>query len=388
MVISKTESQRNYYQRQLSQNRDEFLKKRKEIKARYYKKTFKNEIIENDDDIKNENENELEPEPIEFIILKPLKQKLNPLNKSILKEQTKKTYLKSLNTIYKVYKDKEIDDNLKDEIIKLLSNEKNNNKLINEELNFIKTDLYEIIKSSNKADIRNVYSLITRIKGFANTIKQLYPYINENQTEYNNTRINKVADVNVKNKMSKLSFNKDDIIAILNDNDLKLSNREKLIFSLFTLFPTRRAIDYNRMLISIEKPKNEKKLKLEKRNNYYYNGEFYFNVTKNKDIQQYSIISELKEIIDNEILSRPIEYDNHLLLNDENKPYTSSELSLNIMKVYKKIYGIAISAVEIRRLYSTYLKNQVSIGEMTEEQHREISTMMNHSYEENKKYAY
>ena len=380
MVISKAESQRNYYQRKLAENPEEFLKKRKEIKARYYKKTFKNEIIEED--------NNNEPEIKEFIILKPLKQKLNPLNKSVLKEQTKKTYLKSLNTIYKVYKDKEIDDNLKDEIIKLLSNEKNNNKLINEELNFIKTDLYEIIKSSNKADIRNIYSLITRIKGFSKTIKQLYPYINENQIDYNNTRINKIADVNVKNKMSKLSFNKDDIIAILNDNDLKLSNREKLIFSLFTLFPTRRAIDYNRMLISIEKPKNEKKLKLEKRNNYYYNGEFYFNVTKNKDIQQYSIISELKEIIDNEILSRPIEYDNHLLLNDENKPYTSSELSLNIMKVYKKIYGIAISAVEIRRLYSTYLKNQVSIGEMTEEQHREISTMMNHSYEENKKYAY
>lgn len=382
MVISKAESQRNYYQRKLTENPEEFLKKRKEIKARYYKKTFKNEIIEDD------NKDELEPEPKEFIILKPLKHKLNPLNKSVLKEQTKKTYLKSLNTIYKVYKDKEIDDNLKDEIIKLLSNEKNNNKLINEELNFIKTDLYEIIKSSNKADIRNIYSLITRIKGFSNTIKQLYPYINENQIDYNNTRINKIADVNVKNKMSKLSFNKDDIIAILNDTDLKLSNREKLIFSLFTLFPTRRAIDYNRMLISIEKPKNEKKLKLENRNNYYFNGVFYFNITKNKDIQEFSIIPELKEIIENEILSRSIDSDNHLLLKDENKSYTSPELSLTIMKVYKKIYGIAISAVEIRRLYSTYLKNQVSSGLMTEEEHREISRKMNHSYEENKKYAY
>jgi hypothetical protein len=58
------------------------------------------------------------------------------------------------------------------------------------------------------------------------------------------------------------------------------------------------------------------------------------------------------------------------------------------MTVYKKIYGIAISAVEIRRLYSTYLKNLVSIGEMTEEEHRTIAEMMNHSYEENKKYAY
>ncbi len=58
--------------------------------------------------------------------------------------------------------------------------------------------------------------------------------------------------------MSKLSFNKYDIIAIL--NDLKLNNREKLIFSLFTLFPTRRAIDYNRILISNEKPSNEKEI--------------------------------------------------------------------------------------------------------------------------------
>jgi hypothetical protein len=142
------------------------------------------------------------------------------------------------------------------------------------------------------------------------------------------------------------------------------------------------------MLISNEIPKTEKKLNLEKRNNYYYNGEFYFNITKNKEIQHYSIITELKEIIENEILSRSNDYDNHLLLNENNKPYTTSELCLNIMKVYKKIYGIAISAVEIRRLYSTYLKNQVLMGEMTEEEHREKAEMMNHSYEENKKYAY
>lgn len=384
MVISKAESQRNYYKRKLAENREEFLKKRKEIKSRYYKKTFKNEIIED----YNKKNDELEAETKEFIILKPLNEKINPLNKSILKEQTKKTYFKSLNTIYKNYKNKDIDDNLKDEIMKLLSNEIYNNKLIDDELDFIKTDLYYIIKYSKKSDIRNLYSLITRINDFDNTIKQLYPYIDANQIEYNNKRKNKVVNVNVENKMSKLSFIKDDIIAILNDNDLKLNNREKLIFSLFTLFPTRRAIDYNRMLISNEKPKNEKNLKLESRNNYYFNGEFYFNVTKNKDIQRYSIIPELKEIIENELLSRPIDYDNHLLLNDYNKPYSSSELSLKIMTVYKKIYGIAISAVEIRRLYSTYLKNQVSIGEMTEKQHREIATMMNHSYEENKKYAY
>ena len=58
------------------------------------------------------------------------------------------------------------------------------------------------------------------------------------------------------------------------------------------------------------------------------------------------------------------------------------------MKTFKKVFNIAISAVEIRRLYSTYLKKQASDGIITEQEHRNICYMMNHSYEENKKYAY
>jgi hypothetical protein len=58
------------------------------------------------------------------------------------------------------------------------------------------------------------------------------------------------------------------------------------------------------------------------------------------------------------------------------------------MLVYKKIYKISISAVEIRRLYCTYLKYQVEDGYMTEQEHRKIAEMMNHTYEENLKYSY
>lgn len=58
------------------------------------------------------------------------------------------------------------------------------------------------------------------------------------------------------------------------------------------------------------------------------------------------------------------------------------------MLVFKKIYKLSISAVEIRRLYCTYLKYQVKDGDMTEQEHRKISEMMNHTYEENLKYSY
>jgi len=124
MVVSKAESQRNYYQRKLAENREEFLKKRKEIKERYYKKTFKKEIVE---DEKAEDEIDVK----EFIILKPLTKRVNSLNTTEIKEQTKKIYLNSLNIIYKKNKDKDIEDDLREEIMKLLSNEKYNTKLIN-----------------------------------------------------------------------------------------------------------------------------------------------------------------------------------------------------------------------------------------------------------------
>jgi len=129
------------------------------------------------------------------------------------------------------------------------------------------------------------------------------------------------------------------------------------------------------------------------RNNYYFDENLYFYVTKNKEIQKYNVPPELQLLIENEIKSRNdiVDEENkkYLLLNNENKYYKyGCKLSCDIMLVFKKIYKLSISAVEIRRFYCTYIKYQVIDGYMTEEQHREISEMMNHSYEESLDYAY
>lgn len=71
-----------------------------------------------------------------------------------------------------------------------------------------------------------------------------------------------------------------------------------------------------------------------------------------------------------------------------NKQYNSSNLSIHIMRIFSKIYDISISAVELRHYYSTYINYLVKQKELTEKEHRKICDMMNHSYEENKKYAY
>jgi hypothetical protein len=328
-----------------------------------------------------------------FIIYKPLKKRLNRLNKSILQPQTIKLYYNSLNKTYKKYSKSEFSEIFKKELLKLLSNDKYDTNIINKELEFLKTDLYNFIKELNKNELQYLYSILTRIMGYAPIIKRIYPYIIQKQIEYQQSRAN--IELKDKNyiKYNKLSFNIDDVLKILNtfnnnktDNDKNyLTPRDKLIFGLFMLLPVRRPIDYLRMMIIDKEPLTEDKILIHKRNNYYYNKTFYYNRTKTKQIQKITVPDELDILIKNYINDR---ITGSLLLDNDNKQYTSSNLSIHIMRIFSKIYDISISAVELRHYYSTYINYLVKQKELTEKEHRKICDMMNHSYEENKKYAY
>jgi hypothetical protein len=386
MPMTNAERQKRFRERQLLNNRDEYLHTQSQYKKKQYRKKYK-DGEEPEEEIKEEIKEE-------FILLKPIKKRQALLNKTIIMNDTKKTYIKSLSKIYNSYYHKDITDDFKIELDKLLSIQKYNIKLIKEEFNIINKDIYDIIKNtSNKSDIRNLHAIITRIRGFSTLVKKIAPYIDDNQIQYAIARNNKEFTSNIQRKYYALSFNKDDIIKNLNNDDLGLTSKEKLLYGLFTLFHTRRPVDYNRMFIVNEKPKYETRKKINDRNNYYFDGIFYFYMTKNKQIQKYNVPSELQLLINNEIKSRNdiVDEENkkYLLLNNHNKHYKyGSELSRDIMLVFKKIYKVSISAVEIRRFYCTYLKYEVKNGDMTEEQHRKISEMMNHTYEENLKYSY
>lgn len=400
MPMTNAERQKKYRERQLLNNKEEYLKIQSNYKKKQYRKKYKDGDLEetdneNDKEFDKEIDKENDKEEIkeEFVLLKPLKKRQAPLNKKIIKDETKKTYINSLSKIYNSYYHKKITDEFKEELNKLLSMQKYNIKLIKEEFNIIDKDIYNIIKTtSNKADIRNLNCIVSKIRGFTNLIKKITPYTDYNQQQYIDKRANKLFTKNIKRKYDTLSFKKEDIIKNLNNDDLQLTSKEKLLYGLFTLFHTRRPIDYNRMIIPNEKPKYENRKKIKDRNNYYFDGIFYFYVTKNKQIQKYNIPPELRHLIENEIkLRNDIDEENkkYLLLNNHNKTYKySSNLSRDIMLVFKKIYKISISAVEIRRLYCTYIKYQVINGFMTEEEHREIAEMMNHSYQESLDYAY
>ena len=377
MALTSAERKRRYREKQKRENNEEYKLKEQLKNKKYYANKIKHEEIKEDDEliVNNKNENEKE---IEFIYLEPIKKRINPINKSKLNNKTIEIYLKTMKKIYYNHINSELKDDT--EILNVLNNRPYNIDKINEDFGFIKKDIYEIIKKNKKEDIRNLYSVITRIKSYANTVKQLYPYILKNQIIYNEQRMNKKVNKSIEEKIKIVSFEKEDIIKKIKEHS-ELTSNEILIYSLLTLFPTRRAVDYRKMLISFTEPSSK-----ESNYNYYYNGKFYFNKTKNKKVQKYKISDELDKIIRENIDGREeLEY---IIRKEGGEGYNQSELSKEIMRIFYKMYGKSLTALEIRRLYATYLKELYDNKVISEMEHRQISDMMNHNYEEKKKYSY
>lgn len=416
--MTNSERGKKYREKQKLLNLDEYREKERQRNKLNYKK-LKNETIKEDNDINidkqetkkqisilederidnEENEDDvvnnkkpkylsdlniIKIDDLGFVIYKPIKKRLNILNKSQLQPQTIKLYFNCFKKVYNSYKQEEMNEKFQEELMKLLENTNCDMEYIKKNLSFLKTDLYIFIKLLNKNELQYIYSILTRIKGFSAIIKRMYPYIIENQIEYQQARDNKEMDKLDKIKYNRLSFIKDDVMKIINENS-SLTKRDKLIYGLFMLFPVRRPIDYQRMYLIDKEPYNEEKKEIYKRNNYYYNGIFYFFRTKTKEIQRFIVPKELDELIKDYIEERNL---GSFLLDNENKEYEITTFRIHIMKVFNKIYDISFSAVELRQYYSTFINYLVKNKQMTIEEHRNICYMMNHSYEENKKYSY
>lgn len=412
MPMSNSERAKKYRERQKALNLEEFREKEKKRSKINYSK-LKKEVIQDDiteneinnDEMINDIDNEIEEkeylanlivdkiDDTGFIIYKPISKRINVLNKSKLQPQTVKLYLNCFKKVYKRYTTFDMDDTFESELMNLLNNVKYNVKYIKEKLNFLKKELYAFIKTLNKNEIKYMYSIFTRIPNYTPYVIRLYPYLLQKQIEYQHSRENYKMDTISKNKYNTLSFVKEDVLKILNHwNDDKkesdddyLTIRDKLLYGLFTLFPVRRPIDYKRMYLIDKEPYQEEKKQIYNRNNYYYNGYFYFYRTKNKEIQKFKVPDELNDIINDYIQERK---KGTLLLDNDGKDYNSSTLKNHILTVFGKIYKKGYSALELRHYYSTYIKYLVKNKQITLQEHVKISNMMNHSYNENKKYAY
>jgi hypothetical protein len=249
------------------------------------------------------------------------------------------------------------------EIKKLLCGAQVDDKIILEIFNWFTYTTVDEFVEENKYEYKIIYCILSKTGLFEDVKKRLLQHLKQHQAEYEERRKNKALSPN-----HNVDFDKDIII----ENCQKLPPDEKILYALLTLFPTRRAVDYRKMLIVQDHASTQ-----DVNFNYYIISEkkFVFNVTKNNELQQFDVPSELHDIILDNINESP-----YIL----GKEYTQSQLSLKIKTILKKIYDSDISATELRRLYATKLTEDCCNYAKREE----IAKKMNHSVMENYKYSY
>ena len=212
MPLSNAERQRRYVEKQKLYNKEEFDKKISLKMKKYYKKVKNEDLsittsddttMDNNDNISINNstdndesiqsieyieinnedtDNEEKNKDFECILLKPLKKRINPLNKSKLNDKSVQIYLKTIKKIYKNYYKKDLENDT--DLMNVLTNKSYNLPKLTSQLQFLKTDLFNVIKNNYK-DITILYAVITRIKNFAKQVKELYPYIEQKQNTAN-----------------------------------------------------------------------------------------------------------------------------------------------------------------------------------------------------------
>ena len=301
-------------------------------------------------------------ENIELPKLQPLKKRINPISKTLLVENSIKTYISTIKIIYNFYTKKTLSDD--NEIIKTINSQPYKYKIIKNDFIFLfDNEILNNIIKKYKSRLDILYGIVSRIYGFSSIVKKLAPYINKINDINKINRANRIIPDNVINTVS---FDKIQIIKKV--EEANLTNYEKIIAYITLLIPTRRLHDYRftKNINNIPKNINNKLF------NYYYNKKIYIYNTKNKKF---------------DIINIPDEITNLININDEfifGKYYNQSALSKLFSSIMFKIYNIKINATLIRILYSSYLRSL----NLNSKEWEDNALKMGHSLSESIKYSY
>lgn len=293
--------------------------------------------------------------------LQPIKKKINPINKSVLKDGSIETYIKIIKKLYKQYTNTDLPDDC--DIINCINSKPFKFKNIKTQFNFLFNDdtLMDIVKSYNKY-INIIYSIFTRVHGFASIIKKLYPYLKKTREQYEVNRSKRV----IHDDVLAISLNPDDIIAKFAEVDIP--NNKKLIVFMLLLIPTRRLHDYRLTKIAQSIPDDT----FDKSFNYYFDKNIYIYNTKNSKRDVISIPDVIIPLIDTtqEFLFGRL--------------YDGDTLSSKFTSIMEKVYKMRITASLLRIMYATHLRSLNLSGYEWEQQ----AGKMGHSLGENLKYSF
>jgi len=282
------------------------------------------------------------------------------INKEPLKKSTQNMYIFIITRIHKYYTNEDI--NHDDDILKCIRGEPFDYKNIVKQFPYLfNADYVYDIVSKFIHYIRNIAGIFSRTNGFSYLRKRIIPYIDVLNKHQQKKRETITIDKDIKDK---LSFTRDDILSNLD----KLNNdRDKILYLLFTLIPTRRAHDFRYTKIANSIPDDD----IDKNFNYYYDKIIYIYNTKNKKYYECILPDEVIPFIDTS---------KEFLLGD--KLIGQPQISLLIKNIFNKIYGDKYNATLVRRLYATH-----SFDNMNKNEIKHNAIAMGHSLSEHFNYS-
>jgi hypothetical protein len=384
--------QQAYRQKKKQQNPDQYKEDLNKYMREYNQKK-KNEINE----IKNKVAETITeaPTPQEIKPLEPIKQKIiyNEDEKKQKKKSTKKDYLSKVNIIQKLFKNKDLSQELKDELKKLFNNDDDfNEDLILNEMPYLNNvdEILRTLKSKYKAP-NSLKTYINIIVVIAKKIKSLFDIYSQ-LTKINSDNNNKIQTERNENKLKKEE--KDKIISleitkILNDIKTKLKDPlDILIYGLYTLQPSRR-FEYRNMKIIKEPEKynlddpETNYLILTSPERFIFND---YKTSKTYGQQTINILyPSLLNIINQYIKIKNIQDGEYLITqpNNKNKLIDQNNFSRLISKVFKKALNINTSLDYIRQ---SHIINFIDGGKHSNNEKKIFAAYCGHSVEEQGKY--
>jgi hypothetical protein len=307
-----------------------------------------------------------------------------------LKLSTLETYLRQIKIIHRKFKGKDLSQEVKGELKKLLNdNQKIDEMKIISEMEYLNDA--ELIISTIKEHYKNANSF----KTYLNIIVVVLSHLKSLNKVYQTlTKVNKDVNKQVQDERDENALTEEERTKIINlERGIIISNleklgslKEKLIFGLYTLQPPRR-LEYRHMRITNEPDAS----KLTDENYLIISTKpkkFIFNDYKTSGAYNQKIIEVKDELLDN-IIDKYIglekRKDGEYLIStdkDSRQVIEQSNFSNLLSKVFNKAYGVRTNLDYIRKSHIIeFFKSPKS-----NKQKKEFAEMMAHSIDEQSKY--
>ena len=306
-----------------------------------------------------------------------------------LGETSVKDYINKANKINVIFKNRKLPQPVQAELKKLFNDNPNLNlNLILSEMDYLNDNIKTTIDK-----LRAYYPNDNTFKSYTNILSVITSHFKELHHIYQPlTKVGKLVNKNVQEKRELNEVDEEDVGKIISikpedvyKNLEKLKSVEdRLIYALYTLFPSRR-LDYKNMKLTTD-------LNVDKLNDINYlvlsnPKQFVFNDYKTYNTygkQIFEVPNDLDMVINQYIITKRLKNGDFLfsLLRDKKEAIAEPNFSAKVKEVFNKVYGIPISMRFIRMSWATDLYS----SNPTAKQIKELASKMSHSVSESRLY--